>query len=225
MSKTKVSVACGIALALAWAGSQTGIAQGSGVFSACAGPTGQLRLVDQATACRPPETRVTWNTGGAGSLHVVDANGTNLGPFTPIGQSVVIPRPGHEGFWLVAPVVAQGFSQATSLTFSFKTACPPAGAFHDPSQRYFSAVATPAITTVLSTPAIAAGSTLYFASLDTELFEVLSQETTDLGTGVTTCASTISGFPVPSGPGITRNARVETAPVPVSLAPFKVLLK
>ena len=71
---------------------------------------------------------------------------------------------------------------------------------------------------MLSTPTLAAGSTLYFPSLDTEVFEALSQEITDVSTGATTCTNS-GGF----GPG--RFAHVETAPVPASLAPFKVVLK
>lgn len=236
MQRLSLARMCGWAAAVAVGASQSVVAQDAGIIAACVGVAGQTRIVDQATSCRPFESRVTWNIAGpkgdkgdkgekgdpgnaatgGGGLHVVDANGTDLGPFSTPNNSLLVPRPGHDGLWLQIPATLEGFGQASTQSFLFKTPCPAVGN-HDPSERYlFAGPAGPPVTQLLAFSTHVNG-TLYFASLAGELFAPASHENTNVATGATSCFNAT----FPGG----RYAPVDTTPAPVAVPPFKLVVK
>ncbi len=107
-----------------------GVVSAQNGISACVNPVGQMRLLDEGTACRDQERLVTWavqgpsgppgpeGPSGASGLRVVDANGAQMGWFS---SPVVVMH--INNYWFTVFPQRDGFSGPSfGFNFSFLTA-------------------------------------------------------------------------------------------------------
>ena len=147
-SQVRLARACAAAVFAAAGAVATASAQGEHTITACAGPNGQLRLVETAEDCRKSESPVLWSvTGPQGPQGEPGAQGPQGEPGEqgPRGEQGPqgAPGPGFSGsqFYTVGIGDLRPMMGQVQLNF---LAAPPGGVFTNmPETRLFAAVHLP----------------------------------------------------------------------------------